>query len=171
VSARDLLSVRHLSRSNAPPWQRCTTSTAAVETDKDGNEIPRERRTTVNRAIKSCRRTWNGHGGDPRHRHEPELDPGWRHLKGAAISSSTAGANGRSTGTVRAGRGGETTSRYSGFNPLPITWAHAIRAYDIASGHPDPFDRVLLAQAITEPLHLLTTDEALAPYSHLVVAV
>ena len=59
----------------------------------------------------------------------------------------------------------------AGFNPLPITWAHAIRAYDIASGHPDPFDRLLLAQAITEPLHLLTTDEALVPYSDLVVAV
>ena len=59
----------------------------------------------------------------------------------------------------------------AGFNPLPITWVHAIRAYGVASDHPDPFDRLLLAQAVTEPLHLLTTDEALIPYSDLVVAV
>src|ERR1700738_2799220 len=42
--------------------------------------------------------------------------------------------------------------------PLVVTWSHAVRAYDIAPHHRDPFDRLLLAQAITEPLHLLTTD-------------
>jgi PIN domain nuclease of toxin-antitoxin system len=55
--------------------------------------------------------------------------------------------------------------------PLVLTWTHAIRAHDIASYHRDPFDRLLLAQAVTEPLHLLTTDEALASYSSLVVVV
>lgn len=30
-----------------------------IEKDKDGNEIRRERRTTVNHAMKSCRRAWN----------------------------------------------------------------------------------------------------------------
>lgn len=59
----------------------------------------------------------------------------------------------------------------AGFNALPVTWAHAIRAHDIAAGHPDPFDRLLLAQAVTEPLHLLTADEALSQYSDLVLAV
>ena len=29
------------------------------ETDADGNEVERERRTTVNHAMKSCRRAWN----------------------------------------------------------------------------------------------------------------
>jgi PIN domain nuclease of toxin-antitoxin system len=53
----------------------------------------------------------------------------------------------------------------AGIFPLPVTWAHALRAYDIAGAHPDPFDRLLLAQAITEPLQLLTTDEALAQYA------
>lgn len=55
------------------------------------------------------------------------------------------------------------------FVPLPLTWAHAVRAFDVASFHRDPFDRLLLAQALTEPLHLLTTDEALKSYSSLVI--
>ena len=53
----------------------------------------------------------------------------------------------------------------AGITPLPITWTHALRAYDIAAAHPDPFDRLLLAQATCEPLHLLTSDDALAKYS------
>jgi PIN domain nuclease of toxin-antitoxin system len=53
----------------------------------------------------------------------------------------------------------------AGFDQLPITWTHARRAYDIAPFHPDPFDRLLLAQAICEPLHLLTSDQHLAQYA------
>jgi len=53
--------------------------------------------------------------------------------------------------------------------PLTLTWKHALRAYDIAPHHRDPFDRLLLAQAVSEPLHLLTTDEALGAYSPLVM--
>jgi PIN domain nuclease of toxin-antitoxin system len=53
----------------------------------------------------------------------------------------------------------------AGIMPLPITWTHAQRAYDIAAAHRDPFDRLLLAQAVCEPLHLLTSDSALAQYS------
>ena len=59
----------------------------------------------------------------------------------------------------------------AGIKPLPITWTHARRAYDIAAAHPDPFDRLLLAQAICEPLHLLTSDGRMAQYSALVVTV
>jgi PIN domain nuclease of toxin-antitoxin system len=57
----------------------------------------------------------------------------------------------------------------SNFVPLALTWNHAVRAYDIAPFHHDPFDRLLLAQAVSEPLHLLTTDEALKSYSSLVI--
>jgi PIN domain nuclease of toxin-antitoxin system len=57
------------------------------------------------------------------------------------------------------------------FVPLPLTWSHAVRASDVAAFHHDPFDRLLLAQAVTEPLHFLTTDEALMSYSTLVIAV
>jgi PIN domain nuclease of toxin-antitoxin system len=55
--------------------------------------------------------------------------------------------------------------------PLALTWGHAVRAHDVAAFHPDPFDRLLLAQAVSEPLHLLTTDESLKSYSSLVIAV
>jgi PIN domain nuclease of toxin-antitoxin system len=37
--------------------------------------------------------------------------------------------------------------------------------------HRDPFDRMLVAQAIAEPLRLLTHDRILTGYSELVVAV
>ena len=40
--------------------------------------------------------------------------------------------------------------------------------YDIAAAHADleTFDRLLLAQAICEPLHLLTSDDRLAQYGN-----
>jgi len=34
--------------------------------------------------------------------------------------------------------------------------------------HTDPFDRLLIAQAMSEPMHLLTADAQLKPYSELV---
>jgi PIN domain nuclease of toxin-antitoxin system len=52
----------------------------------------------------------------------------------------------------------------AGARRMSLTWEHALRSHDIAAAHPDPFDRLLLAQAIVEPLHLLTADEGLAQY-------
>ncbi|MBO0755278.1 MAG: PIN domain-containing protein [Bradyrhizobiaceae bacterium] len=46
------------------------------------------------------------------------------------------------------------------FAQLAVSSEHAIRFHAIAVGHPDPFDWMLLAQAIVEPLYLLTTDDA-----------
>jgi PIN domain nuclease of toxin-antitoxin system len=40
-------------------------------------------------------------------------------------------------------------------------WSAVVRLPD---AHRDPFDRLLIAQAITEPLVLLTNDEVLAGY-------
>jgi PIN domain nuclease of toxin-antitoxin system len=37
--------------------------------------------------------------------------------------------------------------------------------------HRDPFDHMLIAQAVSEPLHLLTHDKTLAQFSALVVVV
>jgi PIN domain nuclease of toxin-antitoxin system len=37
--------------------------------------------------------------------------------------------------------------------------------------HADPFDRLLIAQAISEPLNLLTADPKLKAYSELVLQV
>ena len=50
--------------------------------------------------------------------------------------------------------------------------AHHVRAYArLPALHRDPFDRMLVAQAITEPLRLLTHDRHLSPYSELVILV
>ena len=56
----------------------------------------------------------------------------------------------------------------SGFESLPITLAHVAQVHTLPDVHRDPFDRILLAQATSEPLRLLTSDELLASYSSLV---
>jgi PIN domain nuclease of toxin-antitoxin system len=52
-----------------------------------------------------------------------------------------------------------------GFVELAITSAHAARVARLPDLHEDPFDRLLVAQALTEPAPLLTNDPQLAPYS------
>ncbi len=59
----------------------------------------------------------------------------------------------------------------AGVQPLPVTWAHAVALRALPMHHRDPFDRMLIAQAMSEPLHLLTHDAALRAYSDLVIAV
>ena len=58
-----------------------------------------------------------------------------------------------------------------GFAPLPVTWAHTRGLRKLPPLHANPFDRMLVAQASIEPLHLLTHDAALQPYSNLVIVV
>lgn len=57
----------------------------------------------------------------------------------------------------------------SGFTELPVTAKHAAGVAGLPQHHRDPFDRLLVAQAIHEPLHLLTADAELQRYSDLVV--
>lgn len=52
----------------------------------------------------------------------------------------------------------------AGFSWLPIQAEHAARVYDLGRHHPDPFDRLLVAQAELERMTLLTMDQALAAY-------
>ena len=59
----------------------------------------------------------------------------------------------------------------SGFLELPITAEHAAAVDRLSDLHRDPFDRILLAQAITEPLTFLTADEILKDYSRLVTII
>lgn len=59
----------------------------------------------------------------------------------------------------------------SGFLELPITAEHAAATNSLSDLHRDPFDRILLAQAITEPLTFLTADELLKDYSELVTII
>ena len=55
--------------------------------------------------------------------------------------------------------------RQAGFALLPITAEHAAAVEQLPRLHADPFDRLLVAQALTEPLHLLTHDANVARYS------
>ena len=59
----------------------------------------------------------------------------------------------------------------AGFHELPVLAKHAVIVADLPLHHTDPFDRLLIAQAMSEPLHLLTADTKLKPYSELVVVV
>lgn len=59
----------------------------------------------------------------------------------------------------------------SGFQELPVTAKHAAMVMQLADLHRDPFDRILIAQALCEPLRFLTADEVLRGYSELVIVV
>lgn len=59
----------------------------------------------------------------------------------------------------------------SGFEFLTITPRHAAGAGALPDLHGDPFDRLLVAQALTEPLILLTHDRAVAAYSETIALV
>jgi PIN domain nuclease of toxin-antitoxin system len=51
-----------------------------------------------------------------------------------------------------------------GFAELPISSAHALRASALPPHHRDPFDRMLVAQAQSEGLTLVTGDARIAAY-------
>jgi PIN domain nuclease of toxin-antitoxin system len=56
----------------------------------------------------------------------------------------------------------------SGFSELPITARHAATVLTLPDIHRDPFDRILVAQALSEPLTFLTVDSNLKGYSKLI---
>ena len=51
-----------------------------------------------------------------------------------------------------------------GFGWLPVGAEHAWRVRDLPPHHRDPFDRMLIAQAIAEQLTVLTADPHFAAY-------
>jgi len=52
----------------------------------------------------------------------------------------------------------------NGYIELPITSAHAVALDSLPPIHKDPFDRMLVAQSITEGVTLLTADPLVAQY-------
>lgn len=52
----------------------------------------------------------------------------------------------------------------SGFDVLPVRWAHARRIADLPPHHGDPFDRMLVAQAVEESCAIVSRDRELASY-------
>jgi PIN domain nuclease of toxin-antitoxin system len=50
------------------------------------------------------------------------------------------------------------------FLPLPITIPHALAVLALSGHHRDPFDRMLIAQALHEKFRLVTRDEDIQKY-------
>jgi PIN domain nuclease of toxin-antitoxin system len=59
----------------------------------------------------------------------------------------------------------------AGYRELPVTWQHAAVVEALPPLHADPFDRILVAQAMAEPMRLLSRDAAVAGYGAMVMAV
>jgi len=56
------------------------------------------------------------------------------------------------------------TSAYQ-LNPLPVQNAHALAVVALPPHHKDPFDRLLIAQAMVERMTVVTSDIKLARYT------
>jgi PIN domain protein len=53
----------------------------------------------------------------------------------------------------------------SGYRILPVQAEHTLMVETLPHHHKDPFDRILIAQALAEPMRLLTHDALVAKYS------
>jgi PIN domain nuclease of toxin-antitoxin system len=51
-----------------------------------------------------------------------------------------------------------------GLRPLSVTHSHAAKVYDLPAHHSDPFDQMLIAQALVEGMVILTSDPWLKKY-------
>ena len=52
----------------------------------------------------------------------------------------------------------------NGFSVLPVELSHALRVHGLPPHHKDPFDRMLIAQALVEDMPLVSRDRRLAGY-------
>ncbi len=52
---------------------------------------------------------------------------------------------------------------------LPVEHAHALRVFGLPAHHRDPFDRILIAQAQSEGLTILTADRVFGAYDVAVI--
>jgi PIN domain nuclease of toxin-antitoxin system len=60
--------------------------------------------------------------------------------------------------------------RLAGFEPLPVTGEHGWLAGTLPRLHADPFDRVIVAQAISEGFTIATSDRRIIEYGVPVIA-
>jgi PIN domain nuclease of toxin-antitoxin system len=86
------------------------------------------------------------------------------HFSAASLwEISIKAARGRADFDVDAGQVREALEE-NGFIELPIAADHAVALSSLPPIHADPFDRMLVAQAIVEPMALITSDARLASY-------
>lgn len=67
-------------------------------------------------------------------------------------------------GRLRSSRTVDQAVSESGFAELPVTFTHADRIAALPTHHRDPFDRMLVAQAVVEKLTLVSRDPVFARY-------
>ena len=63
------------------------------------------------------------------------------------------------------------TAQESGFLELPLLGSHAETLATMPRYHNDPFDHMLVAQAMAEPMRLITGDAILSQYTPLVLLI
>jgi len=61
--------------------------------------------------------------------------------------------------------------RQAGYKELAVSSRHALGIQALSQLHKDPFDRMLLSQAISERMDLITADERLVTYPARVILV
>lgn len=61
--------------------------------------------------------------------------------------------------------------RESGYRFLAIEAEHAVAVEELAAHHQDPFDRILVAQSLVEPMRLMTHDPLVALYSDTIMKI
>ena len=69
-----------------------------------------------------------------------------------------------SAGKLRVPENLEEVLEENYFEMLPITIRHALALSDLPAHHKDPFDRMLIAQALVENLTLVTRDTVISQY-------
>ncbi len=61
--------------------------------------------------------------------------------------------------------------RQAGYRFLAIEPEHAVAVEALPTHHQDPFDRLLVAQALVEPMRLMTHDATVARYSETIIEI
>jgi PIN domain nuclease of toxin-antitoxin system len=61
--------------------------------------------------------------------------------------------------------------RESGYWFLSLEPEHALAVEDLPAHHADPFDRILVAQALVEPMRLITHDPMVARYGNTIIEI
>jgi PIN domain nuclease of toxin-antitoxin system len=69
---------------------------------------------------------------------------------------------------------GQDALRYfqeSGYRFLAVESEHAVAVEELPAHHQDPFDRILVAQSLVEPMRLMTHDPLMARYSDTIIKI
>ena len=59
----------------------------------------------------------------------------------------------------------QALAQRSSFTVLPVQLSHAAHVYSLPPVHKDPFDRLLISQAMVDKLVLISDDQAFGSYS------